>query len=64
MSGPRGPAEVLQEKQIRGSIVVSISARHAEDPGSIPGRGVLTLSSAAQNTQKGTSLRPHTEVLL
>ena len=27
--------------QIRGSIVVSISACHAEDPGSIPGRGVL-----------------------
>ena len=26
--------------QIRGSIVVSISACHAEDPGSIPGRGV------------------------
>ena len=26
--------------QIRGRIVVSISARHAEDPGSIPGRGV------------------------
>ena len=25
----------------RGSIVVSISACHAEDPGSIPGRGVL-----------------------
>ena len=25
--------------QIRGSIVVSISARHAEDPDSIPGRG-------------------------
>ena len=25
--------------QIRGSIVVSISACHAEDPGSIPGRG-------------------------
>ena len=25
----------------RGSIVVSISARHAEDPGSIPGRGIL-----------------------
>ena len=24
---------------LRGSIVVSISARHAEDPGSIPGRG-------------------------
>ena len=26
--------------RIRGSIVVSISACHAEDPGSIPGRGV------------------------
>ena len=26
--------------QIRGSIVVSISACHADDPGSIPGRGV------------------------
>ena len=29
--------------QIRGSIVVSISARHAEDPGSIPVRRVLFL---------------------
>ena len=27
--------------QFRGSIVVSISACHAEDPGSIPGRGVF-----------------------
>ena len=43
--------------QIRGSIVVSISACHAEDPGSIPGRGVLlairpgpsSRSSSAQN---------------
>ena len=26
---------------IRGSIVVSISACHADDPGSIPGRGVF-----------------------
>ena len=36
--------------QIRGRIVVSISACHAEDPGSIPGRGVLlwaTLLSTA-----------------
>ena len=31
------------ERQIRGSIVVSISARHAEDPGSIPGRGVFAM---------------------
>ena len=30
-----------QKRIVRGSIVVSISARHAEDPGSIPGRGVL-----------------------
>ena len=30
----------LHHRQIRGSIVVSISACHAEDPGSIPGRGV------------------------
>ena len=29
--------------QIRGSIVVSISACHADDPGSIPGRGVFQL---------------------
>ena len=29
--------------QIRGSIVVSISACHADDPGSIPGRGVFRL---------------------
>ena len=29
----------MLRKQIRGSIVVSISACHAEDPGSIPGRG-------------------------
>ena len=29
-----------ERNHIRGSIVVSISACHAEDPGSIPGRGV------------------------
>lgn len=29
---------------IRGSIVVSISACHAEDPGSIPGRGAIHYS--------------------
>ena len=33
-----GPVEILFI--IRGSIVVSISACHAEDPGSIPGCGV------------------------
>ena len=30
---------VCAAASIRGSIVVSISACHAEDPGSIPGRG-------------------------
>ena len=34
-----------QYTQIRGSIVVSISACHAEDPGSIPGRGVLKFAT-------------------
>ena len=29
--------------QIRGSIVVSISACHADDPGSIPGSGVFRM---------------------
>ena len=33
--------------QIRGSIVVSISACHAEDPGSIPGRGISLLRGDA-----------------
>ena len=37
---------LLHQHQIRCSIVVSISACHAEDPGSIPGGGVLWLSSA------------------
>ena len=31
--------------QIRGSIVVSISACHADDPGSIPGRGVFSANA-------------------
>ena len=31
--------QLQRSKGIRGSIVVSISACHAEDPGSIPGRG-------------------------
>ena len=32
--------------QIRGSIVVSTSACHAEDPGSIPGRGVVSFKTS------------------
>ena len=32
-------AWLVPPARIRGSIVVSISACHAEDPGSIPGRG-------------------------
>ena len=30
-----------QQHTVRGSIVVSISACHADDPGSIPGRGIF-----------------------
>ena len=40
----RVPHTESRTLQIRGSIVVSISACHADDPGSIPGRGdVCTL---------------------
>ncbi len=41
--------------QVRGSIVVSISACHAEDPGSIPGRGVwsgLDIAAAVSCRQR------------
>ena len=40
--------------KIRDSIVVSISACHAEDPGSIPGRGIYVVPSmivSANNSQ-------------
>ena len=43
-------------KQIRGTIVVSISACHAEDPGSIPGRGVgLELMPSGSVANRGFS---------
>jgi hypothetical protein len=42
--------------QIRGSIVVSISACHAEDPGSIPGRGVFLFCH--QGSQGRSYLNP------
>ena len=38
----QGPFIRLSTCAVLGSIVVSISACHAEDPGSIPGRGVQT----------------------
>ena len=38
--------------EVRGNIVVSISACHAEDPGSIPGRG----SFAAESGYRGRKL--------
>ena len=38
-------------RQIRDSIVVSISACHAEDPGSIPGRGVCTCSRISRKSE-------------
>ena len=40
--------------RIRGSIVVSISACHAEDPGSIPGRGALVAQGARRQVSKDT----------
>ena len=44
---------VWDSNQIRGNIVVSISACHAEDPGSIPGRGVgLELMAVGSATSK------------
>ncbi len=41
-ASPASPASPGQRRvlQVRGSVVVSISACHAEDPGSILGRGV------------------------
>ena len=39
---------------IRGSIVVSISACHAEDQGSIPGRGVSLTTSARRQVSRDT----------
>ena len=41
----------LQNHQIRGSIVVSIPACHAGDPGSIPGRGVFRSALCAHILQ-------------
>ena len=42
---------------IRGSIVASISACHAEDPGSIPGRGGACRDCCFKVTQQGSSFR-------
>ena len=39
--GPYAGVSQLLQDVIRDSIGVSISACHAEDPGSIPGRGVI-----------------------
>ena len=39
--------KIVVALQIRGSIVVSISACHADDPGSIPGRGVFQVNACA-----------------
>ena len=52
-----GTAVAWHSNQVRGSIVVSISACHAEDPGSIPGRGVgLELITSGSVAYRGTSL--------
>jgi hypothetical protein len=45
---------------VRDSIVVSISACHADDPGSIPGRGVLFCASTREcesaTNKRGTKI--------
>ena len=43
-------------KQVLGSIVVSISACHAEDPGSIPGRGVFVSTFLPHHSLNFSSL--------
>ena len=52
---------VAEFMHIRCSIVVSISACHTEDPGSIPGRGVFVASRldvlVAQEKSKRQTLR-------
>ena len=42
--------------QIRDSIVVSVSACHAEDPGSIPGRGVFQRAISEKASHVGSDL--------
>ena len=44
--------------QIRDSIVVSISACHADDPGSIPGRGVLLCGKSGAAVGEGEKAAP------
>ena len=66
---PRASVRLCAETQhVRDSIVVSMSACHAEDPGSIPGRGTHALgtsqkwvndpSPAAPTTTASTQTRP------
>jgi hypothetical protein len=45
----------------RGSIVVSIPACHAGDPGSIPGSGVLFFSWFLTHTQNEHTTHTHTD---
>ena len=48
MNGSR--ENLLLQPSVRDSIVVSISACHADDPGSIPGRGVFSLWKKLKTT--------------
>ena len=48
---------IWRMNQIRGSIVASISACHAEDPGSIPGRGVLLVASMSACINHAIAIR-------
>ena len=54
--GGRGDS-TKRTDQTRGNIVVSISARHAEDPGSIPGRGAFCHIQTVMSTHGEHTLK-------
>ena len=55
--GPYAGVSQLLQDVIRDSIGVSISACHAEDPGSIPGRGVFLCVPGRQSCAQVRQIR-------
>ena len=49
----------MSPAEFRDSIVVSISACHADDPGSIPGRGVLIPPAVARRLSAAEKTAPY-----
>ena len=59
------PIQMDTQFKIRDSIVVSISACHAEDPGSIPGRGIsYSWARAMQQFEKANYFQRSTKSIL